>query len=144
MTHKEKLAKEMSELMPIFLMNMFPYVFQPIDVPPSQILALICIEKRNGCNLTDIKNDMHVSAPTISGIIDRLDRDKMIARCQDEEDRRVTNVVITKKGKAVIGELRKNIQKRWGYILSRLSDKEADQVISMVRRITQGFLNGTI
>ena len=144
MSRKDEIAKEMSELMPIFLMHMFPYVFQPIEAPPSQVLALVCIQQRKKCSLTDLKNDMNVSAPTITGIVDRLERDGFVNRIPDEDDRRVTNVEITAAGKGIVMQLRSNIQKRWGYILSKLPEEQGEIIISMVKNITKGFLDGTI
>lgn len=140
----EQIAAEMSYLMPTFLMNMFPFVFEPMKMPPRQVLACICIEERGGCTLGDLAKDLHVSAPTVTGIIDRLERDGFVQRATDAKDRRVTNVTLTKKGAGIPQKLRENIQKRWTHILDRLPEDMREAPLAMVRQITQRFKDGTI
>jgi len=94
MSKADLIAKEISETLPTFLRHMFPYVFEPIHLPPSQILALVSIEERGSCTLGQLKKEMHVTAPTITGIIDRLERDGYVKRISDLKDRRVTNVIL--------------------------------------------------
>jgi len=140
----DQIAAEMSYLMPTFLMNMFPFVFEPMKMPPRQVLACICIEERNGCTLGDLARDLHVSAPTVTGIIDRLQRDGFVKRSPGETDRRVVNVTLTQKGRAIPQKLRENIQKRWTHILNRLPEDMREAPLSMVRQITQRFKDGSI
>ncbi len=144
MGRKDEIAQEMGEVVPIFLMHMFPYVFQTIDVPPSQILALICIQQRECCNSKDLTKDMNVSAPTVSGIISRLEKSGYIKREAAKEDRRVSYLYVTNNGKKITKQLRANIEKRWGYILSKLTVDQGETIIGMMRRLTKGFKDGTI
>jgi DNA-binding MarR family transcriptional regulator len=144
MGRKDDIAKEMGQVVPIFLMHMFPYVFQAIDVPPSQVLALICIEQRELCNSKDLTGDMHVSAPTVSGIIARLEKSNFITREVSTEDRRVSHLFVTSAGNKIVKQLRSNIEKRWGYILSKLKVDQGETIIAMMRNLTKGFKDGTI
>lgn len=144
MSNPESIAKEISLLVPTFLRHMFPYVFNDMEIPPSQVVALVSIEEQGGCNLGQLKSEMHVSAPTVSGIIKRLERDGYIKRIVDAKDRRVVNVTLTSKGSAVVQKLRHNIQKRWEHILGKMPDEVGETVLGMMRRITQGFKDGTI
>lgn len=139
-----KIAKEMSEIIPVFLRYMFPYVFGAIDVPPSQVMAMVSIQESGACSLGALKDEMHVSAPTITGIVDRLERDGYVKRIPDENDRRVTNVILTKKGEGIVFQLRENIRKRWEHILSNMPDEVGGTVIETVKKITKGFKDGTI
>lgn len=142
-THKD-IAQEISELLPTFLRHMFPYVFAPMEIPPSQVLALVSIKEHKGCTLKQLSEEMHVSAPTITGIIDRLERDKFVKRVPHLNDRRVTNVQLTKKGDGLINRFRGNIRKRWEYILSKMPVEMAETQITIMRKITEGFKDGTI
>lgn len=144
MRQRDQVAKEISELLPTFLRHMYPYVFQPIHVPPSQVLALVSLEERKGCTLSQLKKEMHVSAPTVTGIIDRLERDGYVKRTTDKQDRRVKNVVLTKKGKGLVSQFRNNIRKRWRYILSKMPLQMAQTQVHIMRKITKGFIDGTI
>ena len=140
----EKLAKEISELLPIFLRNMYPFVFNPMPVPPSQVLAICSIDEAGGCTLTELKKMMHVSAPTITGIVDRLERDGYITRHISKEDRRVKIVKLTQKGQNLIKKFRANVKKRWEYILSKMPEQMGATQVQIMRRITSGFKDGSI
>jgi len=144
MSPKEKIAKEISGLLPTFIRHMYPYVFQPIHVPPSQVLALVSIQERGGCTLTELKKEMHVSAPTITGIIDRLERDGYVKRTTDQDDRRVKNVVLTRKGEGIVQQFRNNIKKRWQYILSKMPVEMAEVLVTIMTKITKGLTDGKI
>ncbi len=144
MPSKDTIAKTISELLPTFIRHMYPYVFQPIPVPPSQVLALVSIQERGGCTLTELKKEMHVSAPTITGLIDRLERDGYVKRRNDVNDRRVTNVVLTARGVRLVDRFRGNIRKRWQYILSKTPLEMAEVLVNIMRKITKGFKDGTI
>lgn len=144
MPPKDTIAKTISELLPTFIRHMYPYVFEPIPVPPSQVLALVSIQERGGCTLTELKKEMHVSAPTITGLIDRLERDGYVKRRNDVNDRRVTNVVLTARGVRLVEQFRGNIRKRWQYILSKTPLEMAEALVNIMRKITKGFKDGTI
>ncbi len=140
----EKLAIEISELLPIFLRNMYPYVFSPMPVPPSQVLVMSSVEEKGACTLTDLRKMMHVSAPTITGIVDRLERDGYITRQVSKEDRRVKVVQLTRRGENLIKKFRANVKKRWEYILSKMPAKLGETQVQIMRRITSGFIDGSI
>jgi len=144
MNRKEQIAKEISQVIPTFIRHMYPYVFEPMEVPPSQILALVAIEENNGCTLSQLKREMHVSAPTISGIVERLVRDGFITRTEDRNDRRIKNVVLTKNGQMVLEKFRKNIKERWQQILNKVPVETAKSIIINLSKITEGFKNGSI
>jgi len=144
MNRADDIAKGISKLLPTFLRHMYPYVFQPIDVPPSQVIAMVSIQERGGCSLSELRKEMHVSAPTITGIIDRLERDGYVKRLADQSDRRVTNVMLTKKGKGIVQQFRNNIRKRWQYILMKMPLEVGESVLNSMGRLTKGFRDGTM
>jgi len=144
MGQKEEIAQEMSFLVPTFIRHMFPYVFSPMDLPPSQVIALVAICEHERCTLTQLREEMHVSAPTVTGIVNRLERDGYLKRQASEKDRRVTYVLLTDKGEKLIKVFRENIRKRWFHVLSKMPVLFAMTLIKSLRRITQGFKDGTI
>ena len=146
MKNPESLAKEMSQFLPTFIRHMYPYLFEPIDVPPSQVLALVTLYERGGCTMSQLKDELHVSAPTVTGIVDRLVRVSYVRREEDTKDRRVKNVYLTERGKDIVNQFRENIRKRWEYILSQKPDALEGMAAAMttMKGITKGFQDGTI
>ena len=98
MTRAKQIAKEMSMVLPTLIRHMFPFTFGPLELPPSQVLAIVYLYEKGRCPIGDLSKAMHVSAPTVSGIVDRLENSGYLKREPDTNDRRVTNIILTKKG----------------------------------------------
>jgi len=144
MARTQEIAIEISQLLPTFLRHMYPYVFSPMPIPPSQVIACVSIEERQGCTMGELRQEMHVSAPTVSGIVNRLLRDGYLIRERDQEDRRVVNVKLTVKGSKLVKQFRNNIRKRWDYILTKMPNELAETQIKIMRHMVKGFISGTI
>lgn len=144
MDKKTLIAQEFSQIVPIFLRHMFPYVFHSLEIPPSQVIALVSIQEHEICPLKTLTKEMHVSAPTVSGIIDRLEKGGYVKRVLHNQDRRIKMVSLTAKGEKVVAQLRINIKKRWEYILSKMPVESGETILGIMKRLTQGFKDGSI
>lgn len=73
-----------------------------ISIP--QLLALQYLEQKPNYQSTarDLKAFLKLNPSTISGIIGRLETKGYVARMPELHDRRVTNIVLTKKGKKLL------------------------------------------
>ncbi len=65
--------------------------------PQFEVLSQIADEE--GIPLTRIGENMLVTGGNITGIIDRLERDGLVKRKRDREDRRIIRAFFTAKGK---------------------------------------------
>ena len=57
---------------------------------------------------------------------------------------RVTNVVLTQKGKGVVQQFRNKIEKRWGYLLTKMPVEVGETVLNALKRMTKGFSDGSL
>ena len=143
MGKREDIAKQMSLLVPVMIRNMYPFVFQPLDLPPSQVLVLSVLFEKGRCRIGQLSRYMHNSPPTTSGIIDRLEKSGYIKRIKDVKDRRATSVVLTQRGRKVVEQFQLNIKQRWQFILSKLTESEGDEILRVIQRIVKGLGDGT-
>jgi len=139
MIRKEAIAKEISQLLPNLIRHMYPFVFEPIELPPSQVIALCILSEKGSCRLGQLSREMHNSPPTASGIVDRLENGGYVKRHEDENDRRATDIILTEKGKRIVDQFRSNIRQRWQFILTKLSEGEGEEVLKVLLRITKAF-----
>ena len=144
MENVEHIAKEISDLVPVMIRHMYPFVFQPIELPPSQILTISTLFEKGTCRLNELSREMHNTAPTTSGIIDRLVSAGYVTRVPDPQDRRAVQITLTKKGVKIARQFHFNIMRRWEFILSKLPQGEGEEILKVLRRITRGFTDGTI
>ena len=72
-----------------------------IEVTPIQVMLLFFLQKNDGSSLTQISQGLMLENPTVTGLIDRLEKLGYVKRSDHPSDRRVYLVHITEKGKKV-------------------------------------------
>ena len=77
------------------------FLCEGLEVTPIQVMILFFLQKNNGCSLTDLSRGVMLENPTVTGLVDRLEKSGYVERRNHPEDRRVYLIHITKKGKLV-------------------------------------------
>ncbi len=77
-----------------------------ITVPQSFILFALL--EQDGQNVKDLANRLSLDSPAITGLLDRLEKEELVERKNDPEDRRALKVYLTGKGRSLGGEIFKS------------------------------------
>jgi DNA-binding MarR family transcriptional regulator len=98
-----------------------------IEVTPIQVMLLFYLQKNNGLSLTQISQGLMLENPTVTGLIDRLEKSGYVKRSDHPDDRRVYLVHITEKGNKVANKAlpiikKLNEQIKEGYSKSEIDD----------------------
>jgi len=72
-----------------------------VKVTPIQVMLLFYLQKNVGSSLTQISQGLMLENPTVTGLIDRLEKSGYVKRSDHPNDRRVYLVHITEKGNKV-------------------------------------------
>jgi DNA-binding MarR family transcriptional regulator len=72
-----------------------------IEVTPIQVMLLFFLQKNDGLSLTQISQGLMLENPTVTGLIDRLEKSGYVKRSDHPNDRRVYLVYLTEKGNRV-------------------------------------------
>ena len=72
-----------------------------VEVTPIQVMLLFFLQKNDGSSLTQISHGLMLENPTVTGLIDRLEKSGYVKRSDHPNDRRVYLVYLTEKGKKV-------------------------------------------
>jgi DNA-binding MarR family transcriptional regulator len=72
-----------------------------IEVTPIQVMLLFFLQQNDGLNLTQISQGLMLENPTVTGLIDRLEKSGYVKRSDHPNDRRVYLVHLTEKGNKV-------------------------------------------
>ena len=72
-----------------------------VEVTPIQVMLLFFLQKNDGSSLTQISQGLMLENPTVTGLIDRLEKLGYVKRSDHPNDRRVYLVHITEKGNKV-------------------------------------------
>jgi DNA-binding MarR family transcriptional regulator len=74
------------------------YDLAKIGLTPPQFYVLATIGYAGSLPFGEIGAKMMVTVSNLTGIVDRLEDKKLVARKRDETDRRVVHVLLTEKG----------------------------------------------
>ncbi len=72
-----------------------------IEVTPIQVMLLFFLQKNNASSLTQISQGLMLENPTVTGLVDRLEKSGYVKRSDHPGDRRVYLVNLTEKGNKV-------------------------------------------
>ncbi len=96
----------------------------PPDLTMQQVRVLSHIAKDPGITGHELGERLGVSAPTASGLIDRLVEKGLVTRVDDTEDRRVRRLHPTELGLDVIRQMDSMFGRALGVVIQRLSLEE--------------------
>lgn len=131
----EQIAQEISVLMPIIARRVLLGFFRDVDISQPQLFTLMAINELETCRLSQLVTIMQVKAPTVTGLVDRLEQNGLARRKPDTADRRVINVRLTPKGTRLAVKFRRAIKARWQEILQEIPSQDAKQLIQILRKI---------
>lgn len=77
-------------------------LLKDFGVTGPQLWALRTVEEARGLTIGELAARMYLHISTVSGILDRLEKNGWVERRRAAEDRRVTRLVVTRKGRALI------------------------------------------
>lgn len=97
--------------------------------------VLLALQRRGVRSQQDLARMIGIEGPTLTRQLDALERSGLVVRRRDDHDRRVIRIQATTKGRAQFRQLTKaaaNFDKR---IRDSLSDKEIEQLRTLLARI---------
>ena len=105
-----------------------------LDFTLSEIKALAAFRGDQEYTMGELSRNAQVAMPSMTEMIDKLEKHGMAERSRDENDRRVVKVRLTEKGKKLRKEF---MQKRFNdlkAIFGRLSSAELDELIASLKK----------
>lgn len=89
------------------------------------------LETRGSLPVSAIGKQLLIAKQNMTTLIDRLVNDGLVDRKNDDADRRITNIIITEKGREFLKEKRLGLKKIVGENLSKLSDEDIESLHSV-------------
>ena len=95
------------------------------DLTPTAWGALTTIFRDGPMTLGDVARSEHVSAPTVTKVVEKLETAGLVTRVADDGDRRVCRVQVSPAGRRRIEAIR---AKRTAWLLDRLASLSEDEL----------------
>lgn len=103
----------------------------------TKIGILFVLSKDGSQSLKDLADHFHMSSSAATQTIDELERDGLVVRRVDADDRRKVAVLVTAKGKSELGAAKRSRLAQMKQILEALSDDELVQLRSIQQKIVR-------
>ncbi len=107
----------------------------PYGLTTSQFFLLIALYEENGILISKLAEKVALDKASLTGIIDRLERDGLVERRGDPEDRRAIRVYLTPKAESLREELLQIYYRNNSKFLSVLSPEEKKFFESIVEKL---------
>jgi len=135
----EQRVRRISALLPHIPRNLrIPALIDRVQrgLTTSQLLALFILDEAQlrGLSMSRIADELGVSLPTATGIVDRLVREGLVRRWPCLEDRRMVLIRLTSRGRQVARRLLKALEEVLTRVLSRLDEEEQETMVQAVER----------
>ena len=99
---------------------------------PSHGDILVCLYKNNKMAMKDIANCIHRTKPTVTVLVDKLEKLGYLKRAASDKDSRSTYVILTQKGedfKATFDQISNNLNKMLNKNLSENEIKLLEELL---------------
>jgi DNA-binding MarR family transcriptional regulator len=101
----------------------------------SQWSVLVLLSRENGAQQKRLADIIGVTAITMTGLVDRLERDGWVERRQDAQDRRAKRVFLTDKVEPLIEKIKLVGKEVRESALKGISASEEQQLTDLLRRM---------
>src|ERR1700682_4667542 len=133
MDDRVQLIKRILDCSGMLFQNMRPTQNQAwltVNLTMPQLKALMCVANNNGAPSGHIARRLGVGLSTVTGIVDRLAEHDLVTRQEDPDDRRVTMVRPTPRGRPLGDGLTRYRDEAITALLSRLDAHQLQVVES--------------
>lgn len=99
--------------------------------------VLRVLESRDGMSQRDLADLLHLSRPTVTGILQTMEKAGLIARRRDEKDQRLTRVYLTDEGRAMNERLRRVLADYINETFAPLSETDRRELEQLLDRLAE-------
>ncbi|RNF41275.1 MarR family transcriptional regulator [Planococcus salinus] len=110
-------------------------ILNSYTITPPQFVALQWLFEHGDMTIGDLSNKMYLAFSTTTDLVDRMEKNELVVRIREEQDRRVVRIKLLKEGERIIEEV---IKERQGYlqnVLSGFDEKEVEQFAFLLEKL---------
>lgn len=105
------------------------------DLSPALLAVLHIVSRLQPVSSVELAKEMHITKGAVAQFVDALYQHEFIKREVDTNDRRITRISLTKKGKSIIQKLDQARSKFITQVTHSLSDDELQHTIAISHKI---------
>lgn len=131
-------AEEISKLLKSIIKNSRRQVFDQISaygITVPQLMLLREVYHSPDISVRELSEKLGLAKSTVSGIVDRLERQGVVRRVRDDEDRRVVKIKLEAKSLAMretLGAIKTNYLAN---LIKKLTPEETEQIVNSLYKL---------
>jgi MarR family transcriptional regulator, organic hydroperoxide resistance regulator len=136
----EKAVAELEKLLryiAVILKQRGREILTQYPITPPQFAALQWLLEEGDLTIGELSNKMYLACSTTTDLVDRMERNGLVARVKDRHDRRVVRIHLLKEGERIIEEVIKKRQHDLAQVLQSFSDEEIVFLEKCLRKLHQ-------
>jgi DNA-binding MarR family transcriptional regulator len=107
------------------------------DLTGPQLTVVKLLEQVGDLSLSELSDKIRAQNSTVTGIIDRMEREGLVTRERSKEDRRVVHIRLTPKGRALAGEIPVEPMEIFKGALQSLSAQEMRDLMRIMTKVAK-------
>lgn len=114
-------------VLPQLLHRYFSYCFvrlEELGIHPGQFPLLLALRGHGGCTQAQLSRYLHIKAPTVTVMLDKLERIQLVERRQDPADKRKLRIYLTRTGTDVTERAHAIVREISAALLTGIGDSE--------------------
>ena len=123
------------------LLTAFEAILGHHGLSQGRFLTLIVMNRNpdEAASPSSLAEKVGVKRATMTGLLDRLERDDLIERRAHQQDRRKIGVRLTPKGRQVLAEILPDYYRRVAKIMANLTEKDRLELMTLLGKVNQGL-----
>lgn len=101
-------------------------------ITPPQFVALQWLHESGDMTIGDLSTKMYLAFSTTTDLVDRMEKNDLVQRVRDENDRRVVRIHLLSEGERIIEEV---IVKRQNYLRDIMEDFNQDEAAHLLTNL---------
>ncbi len=107
-----------------------------LGLTPTQLLVLVLLRAEDGASAGALAERLTVMPSTVTRLVDRLVRQRLVRRETDEGDRRLVRHHLTSTGASTLEDLERRGRARMNEIIDRLSASQLERLVEALEDLT--------
>lgn len=114
------------------------------DVKPAYLGVLLTLWREDGLKVIELSRKAGLEPSTMTGLLDRMERDALAYRAADPEDRRAQRIYLTEAGRNVEKPVQEVLEQVLSKFFRGIAEKELSQSMNLLRRVLANAQEGSI
>lgn len=104
-------------------------------ITPPQFIALQWLFEYGDMTIGDLSTKMYLAFSTTTDLVDRMEKNELVQRVRDEQDRRVVRIHLLPEGERIIQEVILKRQQYLSEILTEFDEVELDELQRSLQKL---------